>query len=177
MHKRHGPVKAMPRHLIVLDSDCIPMAGLCRCVHSEMWELWEALSGFDAMSVAASSYVKKAPKQASFALRVPVLLSSHFGRLLPQVKAPAEMNAPSYEERNPYRLKNNIRAWHTDGSTTSVPEPYGTYHEATGWNRCSCDSAFALCQAQLPRPLLDGFKRAGFQAPTPIQAPPGRIAA
>lgn len=92
----------------------------------------EALSGFDAMSVAASSYVKKAPKQ---------------------VKAPAEMNAPSYEERNPYRLKNNIRAWHTDGSTTSVPEPYGTYHEA-----------------QLPRPLLDGFKRAGFQAPTPIQA-------
>ena len=120
MHKRHGPVKAMPRHLIVLDSDCIPMAGLCRCVHSEMWELWEALSGFDAMSVAASSYVKKAPKQASFALRVPVLLSSHFGRLLPQVKAPAEMNAPSYEERNPYRLKNNIRAWHTDG--------YGWFH-------------------------------------------------
>ncbi|CAE7268019.1 RH46 [Symbiodinium necroappetens] len=92
----------------------------------------EALSGFNAMSAAASSYVKKAPKQ---------------------VKAPAEMNAPSYDERNPYRLKNHIRAWHTDGSTTSVPEPYGSYPEA-----------------QLPRPLLDGFKRAGFQAPTPIQA-------
>ncbi|CAK9071692.1 unnamed protein product [Durusdinium trenchii] len=92
----------------------------------------ESLSGFDAMSAAASSYVKKAPKQ---------------------VKAPAEMNVPNYEEKNTYRLKNNIRAWHTDGSTKQVPDPYGSYSEA-----------------KLPRALLDAFKKANFQAPTPIQA-------
>ena len=62
---------------------------------------------------------------------VPLLVvSGCAGPDVVQVKAPAEMNAPSYEERNPYRLKNNIRAWHTDGSTSSVPEPYGTYPEA-----------------------------------------------
>ena len=32
------------------------------------------------------------------------------------------------------------------------------------------EEAHERAQAQLPRPLLDGFKRAGFQAPTPIQA-------
>ena len=70
------------------------------------------------------------------------------------MKAPAEMNVPSYEEKNVYRLKNHIRAWYTDGSTKDVPEPYASYSEA-----------------DLPKQLLDAFKRAHFQAPTPIQAP------
>ena len=83
------------------------------------------------MSAAASSYVKKAPKQAPDPALRPSAGALILVVLLPvQVKAPAEMNAPSYDERNPYRLKNHIRAWHTDGSTTSVPEPYGSYPEA-----------------------------------------------
>ena len=47
-----------------------------------------------------------------------------------QVKAPAEMNVPDYEEKNPYRLKNNIRTWYTDGSNKDVPKPYTSYSEA-----------------------------------------------
>ena len=47
-----------------------------------------------------------------------------------KVKAPAEMNVPNYEEKNPYRLKNHIRAWYTDGSSKDVPQPYTSYPEA-----------------------------------------------
>eukprot|EP00401_Gymnodinium_catenatum_P004032 CAMPEP_0117563228 /NCGR_PEP_ID=MMETSP0784-20121206/55383_1 /TAXON_ID=39447 /ORGANISM="" /LENGTH=543 /DNA_ID=CAMNT_0005360861 /DNA_START=37 /DNA_END=1664 /DNA_ORIENTATION=- len=66
------------------------------------------LSGFDAMAMAAKSYVKKAPKQ---------------------VKAPTEMFSPDYEEKNPYRLQHGMRAWATDGSE-EVPDPTPTYAAA-----------------------------------------------
>lgn len=39
------------------------------------------------------------------------------------------MNVPNYEEKNPYRLKNNIRAWYTDGSSKAVPTPCTSYPE------------------------------------------------
>lgn len=143
----------------------------------------ESLSGFDAMSAAASSYVKKAPKQATRTTCVPEKGSSakqeelkekkertaliraltkgaltfffqdpFFAKQFEpshlassQVKAPAEMNVPNYEEKNTYRLKNNIRAWYTDGSTKQVPDPYGSYSEVG--NECAPNLQCTLRQS------------------------------
>jgi hypothetical protein len=46
------------------------------------------------------------------------------------------MNVPNYEEKNPYRLKNHIRAWYTDGSSKDVPQPYTSYPEAAICETC-----------------------------------------
>ncbi|CAE6936958.1 TOP3B, partial [Symbiodinium sp. CCMP2456] len=76
----------------------------------------------------------------------------HHKSATPKVKALAEVVCPDYDERDPYRLAQGIRAWATQGDK-AVPAPWATFPDA-----------------RMPAELSRAFYGFGFTAPTPIQA-------
>ncbi|CAE7840008.1 TOP3B [Symbiodinium sp. CCMP2592] len=76
----------------------------------------------------------------------------HHKSATPKVKALAEVVCPDYDERDPYRLAQGIRAWATQGDK-AVPAPWATFPDA-----------------RMPAELSRAFYGFGFAAPTPIQA-------
>ncbi|CAE7473243.1 unnamed protein product [Symbiodinium natans] len=76
----------------------------------------------------------------------------HHKSATPKVKALAEVVCPDYEESDPYRLAQGIRAWATLGEK-AVPTPWATFPDA-----------------RMPPELSRAFYGLGFAAPTPIQA-------
>eukprot|EP00435_Cladocopium_sp_Y103_P031438 s345_g7.t6 len=102
---------------------------------------------------------RSAPEDDDFAAMA-AAVKGHKSMAPKQLKAPSEMASVSYEERDPYRLAQKIRAWSTKDPSKAVLLPWSQFEHA-----------------QMPPNLLHALRAAGFQAPTPIQAQVWPVAA